>query len=55
MAERPTLQFHRDLLTMAQRRRVEALVLTAYLFPSAGPGATQSQIATWIATGRWEQ
>lgn len=50
----PLIQFSRERFTEAQRRRAESLVLVTHLFPSASPGATQAQIATWIATGRWE-
>lgn len=51
--EQQQLGIYRDKFTDAQRRRVEALVLARYLFPNALVGASQVEVAQWVATGRW--
>ena len=52
-AEEHTLGLYRDRFTESQRRRVETLILVRYLFPGTHTGASQAEIAQWVATGRW--
>ena len=48
-----TFTYDINLLTDAQRRRVEALILVRGLFSSSTSGATQFEISRWIITGTY--